>query len=75
MENGVIYSTRCVGDCPQRLGGRCSHIGALLYLVEEVKLGLAPKLFQTTTDRSQYWGKGCKTAKDPGPIGMILIIT
>ena len=46
-----------------------TNTGALLYLVEEVKLGLDPKFFQTTTDRSQWWGKGCKTKKKPGPIG------
>ena len=40
QETGDIYSTRCVGDCPQKLSGRCCHIGALLYLVEEMRLGL-----------------------------------
>ena len=69
LENGEIFSTRCVGLCPQRLSGRCSHIGALLYLIEEVKLGLEPKFYLTPTDRGQWWGKGCKTDRNPGAIG------
>ena len=44
-------------------------MACILYLLEEVGLGMKPKVLQTCTDVSCYWNKGAITNKNPGPIG------
>ena len=48
---------------------RCTHIGALLYLLEEVKFDETPKLHLSTTDTPCYWGGGQKSNHNPKPLG------
>ena len=48
---------------------RCTHIGALLYLLEEVKFDETPKLHLSTTDTPRYWGGGQKSNHNPKPLG------
>ena len=61
--DGNISTTKC--SCHQQLGGRCSHIAALLYLLSEVSLGAKPRISLPSTSKPQYWGMGAKSAKTP----------
>ena len=58
-ENGEIFITRCT--CPVKNGGRCCHIAALFFLLDDISLGRQPRLRQSTTDKLCYWKQG--TAK------------
>jgi hypothetical protein len=64
--NGKVSITRC--DCPQQADGRCSHVAALLYLVEDLSLGFNPKLSISCTSTEQKWGHGAEHAKTPQSI-------
>ena len=44
--------------CVQRAGGRCSHIAALLFLINAVRKGDEPKMNVPVTSKQQVWGKG-----------------
>jgi hypothetical protein len=61
-----VTITRC--DCPQQADGRCSHVAALLYLVEDLSLGFNPKLSISCTSTEQKWGHGAEHAKTPQSI-------
>ena len=67
MDSGNVHSTKC--SCLVRLSGQCCHIASVLYMVEEIKFDGKPKLYETPTDRAQYWGRGAKTFRYPRPIG------
>ena len=70
LDTGEIFSSKCT--CVQRLAGRCNHVATVLYMLEEMCLGMKPKIFQTVTDVSCYWkNRGAINNKKPGPIGMI----
>ena len=69
LDTGEIYSSKCT--CVQRLAGRCNHVATILYMLEEMCLGLKPKIFQTVTDVACYWkNRGAINNKKPGPIGI-----
>ena len=65
--SGNVFVTRCT--CEQKNGGRCCHIAAVLYLLEEISIGVDPRISTPCTSNPQAWGKGQKTKKDPGPVG------
>ena len=67
MDNSTIYSSKCT--CQHDLGERCSHVGAVLYMLEEIAFDESPKLFQSTTDRLCYWSKGAVTNRNPKALG------
>ena len=46
-------------------GGRCCHVGGLLFLIRDVSMGYKPIMNVPSTSKAQYWGKGSKIAKDP----------
>ena len=57
---GNVEITKCT--CVQRSGGRCCHIAALLFLIEDVRYGGEPKMQKldliSCTSKLQAWGKG-----------------
>ena len=65
-KNGTVEISRC--SCEQALDGHCSHVGALLYLIEDVSLGVQPRLQSACTSQPRTWGKGKKSSKNPDPI-------
>ena len=72
LDSGDVYSTQC--SCLVRLYGKCAHIAAVLYMVEEISFPDGePKLYKTPTDRAQYWGRGATTNRNPQPIGKLFI--
>ena len=38
------------------------------YLIQDVSYGASPRMALGVTSTQQYWGKGQKTAKNPGPV-------
>ena len=64
--DGQFTATKCT--CVQKNGGRCSHIAALMYLIQEVSFGATPRLELASTSKPQYWGHGTKTEKNPQPV-------
>ena len=64
-ENGSIETTCCT--CQQMSGGKCCHVGALLFLIEDLSLGDKPRLDEACTSKAQQWGKGSKVEKNPQP--------
>ena len=46
-------------------GGKCCHVGALLYLIEDLSWGQPPKYDEACTSTPQSWGKGAKVDKNP----------
>ena len=66
FSGGKFVATKCT--CVQRNGGRCSHIAALMYLIQEVSFGATPRLEIASTSKPQYWGHGTKTEKNPQPV-------
>ena len=64
-ESGSIETTCCT--CQQMSGGKCCHVGALLFLIEELSFGDKPRLDEACTSKAQEWGKGSKVAKNPQP--------
>ena len=49
-------------------GGKCCHVGALLYLIEDLSWGQTPKYDEACTSLPQAWGKGAKVDKNPQPL-------
>ena len=66
LKDGNIITSRCT--CQQSAGGKCCHVGCLLYLVEELSMGEKPKYDEACTSKPQRWGKGTKVAKNPRPL-------
>ena len=66
FSDGQFTTTKCT--CVQKNGGRCCHIAALMYLVQEVSFGATPRIELATTSKPQYWGHGTKTEKTPQPV-------
>lgn len=64
--SGSVTSSRCT--CKAQADGKCAHVGALLYLLEEVSMGEQPRLSKPCTSKPQTWGQGIKTNKDPKPL-------
>jgi hypothetical protein len=64
-DTGNIKITRCT--CKASAGGRCAHVACTLYLIEELKFGLEPKINRPCTSKPQTWGKGKTKDKDPKP--------
>ena len=63
---GQISITKC--SCEQNVGGKCSHIGCLCYLIENFKLDPGTiRIKQACTSKLQAWGQGKKKSKNPGP--------
>ena len=66
-ETGQISITKC--SCEQNVGGKCSHIGCLCYLIENFKLDPASiRIKKSCTSVLQVWGQGKKKSKNPGPV-------
>jgi hypothetical protein len=64
--NGNICGAQCT--CEASSDGRCCHVAALLYLAEDLSLGVQPKVRTATTSTQQSWGKGKMTGKEPLPV-------
>ena len=64
----VITDAKC--SCVQAADKRCCHIAVVLYLVEDLSLGLPPKIWVPCTSRPQAWGKGSKRKGDPMKINV-----
>ena len=65
IEEGVVFSSKC--SCKARIDGRCVHVACLLYVLDDVKLGIKPQVGLSCTSLSQEWGKGKPVEKDPKP--------
>ena len=63
VSGGEFTATKCT--CVVRNGGRCCHVAALMYLIQEVSFGATPRLDVVSTSKPQYWGHGTKTEKTP----------
>jgi hypothetical protein len=63
IADGKVRISSC--SCPQQADGRCSHVAALLYLIEHLSLNISPKIFVACTSRQQTWGTGLHHAKEP----------
>ena len=61
--HGTVDAARAT--CVAKADGRCVHVAALLYLVEDLSLGQEPKIERPTTSKPQYWGKGSQKELDP----------
>ena len=62
--------TRCT--CEVRNGGKCCHIGSLLFMLDDISCERTPLFAESTTDTSCYWEtKGIKRRKDPRPLHLI----
>ncbi len=59
-------ATTCT--CEQSSDGKCSHIAALLYLIEDVSIGRQPLIEFPSTSKAQQWGKGKTVGKKPKPL-------
>ncbi len=64
--DGRVGISQC--SCEQKSDGRCSHVGCLLFLIEELALGRQPVISKPSTSQPQKWGQGSKTKKTPGPL-------
>ena len=64
-QEGNVIQSSCV--CPARADGRCCHVAALLYLMEDLTYKNIPKLSLPSTSVPQYWGRGKKRCNDPKP--------
>jgi hypothetical protein len=56
--DGQIIISKC--NCPQQADGKCSHVAALLYLVEDISLGADPSMSAACTSTQQTWHTGPK---------------
>ena len=65
-DDGSIWISQCT--CQQMSGGKCCHVGALLYLIEDLSWGQTPKYEDACTSQPQAWGKGSKVDKNPKPL-------
>ena len=65
-ENGKIFLSRC--NCKQNVGGQCTHVAILLYLIEDFQLNGPEnlKIYESCTSKSQSWGQGKKRKKHQG---------
>jgi hypothetical protein len=61
--NGQVQISSCT--CPQQVDGRCAHVAALLYLIEDLSLDVLPIISVPCTSREQKWGRGLTSAKKP----------
>jgi hypothetical protein len=64
--SGGIEHAECT--CEAAEDGRCCHVAALLYLVEDLSFGVRPRIRATSTSTTQYWGRGRVLGNDPKPI-------
>jgi hypothetical protein len=62
----VITATRCT--CQAKMDGKCTHVAALLFLIEDLTLNAPPRIAKACTSRLQTWGHGAKPVKDPVPL-------
>ena len=65
-KDGSVSQGKC--DCVQAADQRCCHVAVLLYLVEDLALGMPPKIWTPCTSRPKQWGKGAKRAGDPSKL-------
>ena len=63
--SGEVFSSKCTCECAD---GKCSHVAAVLYLVEDVSIGREPVITKPSTSKPQKWGQGTKVAKTPKPL-------
>ena len=63
-QKGSILEGSCT--CPAKNDGRCTHIAALLYCVEDLSFGNTPKVPIPGTSQPQAWGRGRKRGNEPG---------
>ena len=65
-KDGNIVITRCT--CVASSDGRCCHVAALLYLVEDLSMNNEPRIKVSKTSQKQKWGQGAAGVRDPGRI-------
>ena len=58
---GDIAVSRCT--CQQQSEAKCSHVGGLGYLIEDLSIGVPPRMTKPCTSKTQSWGHGIKTNK------------
>ena len=66
LKSGEITCSDCT--CEAKSDGRCTHVGCLLYMVEDVSMDVQPRVVPPSTSITQYWGKGKTHGNDPKPI-------
>ena len=54
-QNKTLTQKRKIG-CPQASCGQCSHVAAVLFLLEEMKFK-APTIDKSCTSKERQWGK------------------
>ena len=58
---GNIDIAKC--SCVQNAGGRCCHVSALLFFIDDLKTGRVPHMKVSVTSQPQAWGKGMYSYK------------
>ncbi len=59
---GTVSSSSCTCECSD---GKCSHVAALLYLLEDFSLGRELIIATPSTSKPQKWGHGSRVSKNP----------
>ena len=63
---GKIRGAKC--SCEQQMDRRCSHIACILFGIEDMSAGAAPRMRMICTSTTQQWGKGKRPTIKPQPI-------
>jgi hypothetical protein len=63
---GHVEKARC--NCEASADEWCCHVACLLYLIEDLSFGAAPKISTACTSKPQSWGKGATRNRDPQPV-------
>jgi hypothetical protein len=63
---GHVEKARC--NCEASADEQCCHVACLLYLIEDLLFGAAPKISTACTSKPQSWGKGATRNRDPQPV-------
>jgi hypothetical protein len=59
-------STKCT--CEANMDGKCTHVAALFYLIEDITSKTTPRMTRPCTSRPQDFKKGARTGKNPKPL-------
>lgn len=61
--SGHIKITKC--NCPQQADGKCSHVAAAMYLIEDLMMGVTPRISAACTSQPRTWKQGAAGVRNP----------
>ena len=65
----IVAVSHCT--CQQQSEAKCSHVGGLGYLIEDLRIGVPLRMTKPCTSKSQSWGHGTKTHKNPQSLMLV----